>query len=880
MKNYASLHVGALRAGLLLGACGLALGVAGAAHAQEQEELAPPADEYEGEELALPAGEYVEDEEEANLIFVTATKRERTLQDVPVAVSVATAETMEQAQIRDLKDLQTIVPSLRVTQLQSTATTNFIIRGFGNGANNAGIEPSVGVFVDGVYRSRTASQINDLPNVQRVEVLRGPQSTLFGKNASAGVISIVTEAPQFQPGGMVEATYGKYNAFVTRGYMTGPVSDDVALSIAGGYNSRDGYNRNLGTGNRTNEVNRWFVRGQALIEPSSDLTIRLIADYDKLDENCCGVINVQPSQATGVINLLGGQVPDANDPWANVVYTNYDPTNDVENWGLSGQIDYNIGLLQLTSITSYRESKNATAIDADFSSADLIYPLYSDVRLNTFTQELRASLEFADMFSALLGVFYINEGVEQTGGLKWGSDARNYADYLVQSLSGGALGINLLEGTFGALEADPTKYQGTFFAKGTGFDEAYTLNSDAISVFGQVDVEIAKGLTLTLGGNYTHDSKDYTANILSSDSLSAIDFDAAGYAPFRYQLLYQGALAGGADATAADAFAMANMNNPEANPLNPLRELQFLPPFVDVPNAVEDGKISDDNFSYTIRVAYDVSPDLNIYASYATGFKASSVNLSRDSRPLAADVPALADAGLVPVNLTPGSRFASPEESRVIEVGLKGRWFGGSANVAVFDQQIEGFQSNVFTGAGFALANAGKQSTFGVELEAQQEVTPGFGVSLGVTYLDPIYDDFQFSSVGDLTGTKPAGIPEWTVVVGGQYNHEFDNGDRVILSGSYNFESDVQMVDGLPGFIADGQEAAIAAAAQFSREVNDVNASITYAHHSGVEFSLWGRNLLNDRYLLSLFDSVAQPRSISSYPNQPLTWGGTVRYKW
>jgi len=149
-----------------------------------------------------PASDRVEGDTEDNIasgnaIIVTATKREQTLQETPVAVSVTSAETLEREQIRDLKDLQAVVPSLRVGQLQSSTNTNFIIRGFGNGANNAGIEPSVGVFVDGVYRSRTASQIGDLPDVQRIEVLRGPQSTLFGKNASAGVISIVTNEPSF-----------------------------------------------------------------------------------------------------------------------------------------------------------------------------------------------------------------------------------------------------------------------------------------------------------------------------------------------------------------------------------------------------------------------------------------------------------------------------------------------------------------------------------------------------------------------------------------------------------------------------------------------------------------------------------------------------------
>ena len=159
--------------------------------------------------LAMPASAFAQDaaqdaeNADSNVIIVTASKRETTLQEIPIAVSVTSGEDIEDAQVRDLIDLQTLVPSLRVSQLQSSANTNFIIRGFGNGANNPGIEPSVGVFIDGVYRSRSAAQIGDLPNIQRVEVLRGPQSTLFGKNASAGIISIVTERPQFEFGGSV-----------------------------------------------------------------------------------------------------------------------------------------------------------------------------------------------------------------------------------------------------------------------------------------------------------------------------------------------------------------------------------------------------------------------------------------------------------------------------------------------------------------------------------------------------------------------------------------------------------------------------------------------------------------------------------------------------
>ncbi len=194
-------------------------------------------------------------------IIVTATKRQTTLQETPVAVSVVSADVLDKAQIYDIKDLQSLVPSLRVTQLQTTGNTNFVIRGFGNGANNAGIEPSVGVFIDGVYRSRSASALADLPNLERIEVLRGPQSTLFGKNASAGVISVITAKPDLDGfGGSASLTVGDWSQTIVRGDVTGPLSDSVAFSLSASFNSRDGYFTNLEDGVEYNEHDRFGVR--------------------------------------------------------------------------------------------------------------------------------------------------------------------------------------------------------------------------------------------------------------------------------------------------------------------------------------------------------------------------------------------------------------------------------------------------------------------------------------------------------------------------------------------------------------------------------------------------------------------------------------------
>ena len=884
MKNCASGSAGHSRT-LLSGVAALALLAPAVALAQD--EGAPE------DNASAGAGDF----DSGNQIIVTATKREQTLQEIPVAVSVTTAETLNREQIRDLKDLQTLVPSLRVTQLQSSVNTNFIIRGFGNGANSAGIEPSVGVFVDGVYRSRTAASISDLPNVSRIEVLRGPQSTLFGKNASAGVISMVTSAPSFTPEGLVEVSYGNYDAIVAKAYVTSPVSDALAVSIAGGINKRDGYNVDAVAGGTTNDRDRYFVRGQILFDNADDFTFRFIADYDKFDENCCGVVNVQPSGFTQALRAVGGQVNTADAIFDNVVFNNFPSTNDVQNYGISGQADYDLtDDIALTSITAYRETITDFGQDVDFTSADLLQR-FNDQKLETFTQEFRIAGDW-DRVSALLGAFYFNESVVENQQVFYGDDFRPFANVLVQQQLGQTL--TQAEGLIGTLLGNPAQFIGTFFAPGQVEGGQFTLDNEALSLFAQFDVELIDGLTLTVGGNYTMDDKIGTTDYQSFGTFSNIDLDVVRNNAFNFGVastvcgFLPSCTTGVATAAQVGAFAQGNPAAfaqiqagaaASADGLLEAKSLQNFPRIVNIPNEVESGITSDNNFSYTARLAYDLTPDVNIYASYATGFKASSFALSRDTRPEPGDAAALGAAGLLRNNQTFGSRFAGPEKSKVIEFGMKGNWGNYSANLTGFRQDIDGFQSNVFTGTGFFLANAGKQRTYGVEFDSTANPVDPLTLSLAVTWLDPSFVSFPLSPFGDISGSTPAGIPEWTVVIGGQWEQPMPGGNSLIARATYAYESETQIVDGLPGFLDDdlpdgGQAQAIAAAAPFTRQVDELSASLAYVFDDlGLEVSVWGRNLLNDRYLQSLFDSPAQPGSISGYPNQPRTYGATARYR-
>ena len=282
-----------------------------------------------------------------------------------------------------------------------------------------------------------------------------------------------------------------------------------------------------------------------------------------------------------------------------------------------------------------------------------------------------------------------------------------------------------------------------------------------------------------------------------------------------------------------------------------------------------------------------MTPDVNVYASYATGFKASSVNLSRDSRPLATDFVAgpgastfgapdspIVNAGLAVPNLVSGTRFAGPEEAEVYELGLKAQFDGVGFNLAIFDQTIEGFQSFAFTGTGFALRNAGQQSVRGFELDTTINPTDGLVLTFAVTHLDPVFDDFPGSVVGDLTGQRPGGIPGWSIATSATYSHEFDDGSELVTRLDYNHESNTDINNGLPTF-----NAALGNTQIFRREVNLVNGSMTYKLNNGLEVGVWGRNILNDQYILTVFDGVAQAGTVSGYPSQPRTYGGVVRFK-
>jgi iron complex outermembrane receptor protein len=803
-------------------------------------------------------------------IFVTASKRQTGLQQTPIAVTVVAGEAIERTKVLDIGDLQTLVPTLRVTPLQRSTNTTFSIRGFGNGGNNVGIEPSVGIFIDGVYRSRAAAQIGDLPRLQQIEVLSGPQSTLFGKNASAGVISVRTASPSYDFEGKVEAGVGNYNMRTLKAHVTNGITDNLAFSLSAGMNTRDGFTQSIVPDANIADLNdrdRFNLRGQFLYEPTDDVTVRLIADHSEIEEVCCTVSAAVEGPRTAIIRAAGGLALSADDPFAYESALNTAPINNVEDSGVSAQVDVDFDNFAFTSITAFRTNdsysgKGNTGNDIDYTSLDILRNATS-TEIETFTQEFRLTSTGDNTFDWMLGAFIFSEEVFNGEDLTFGDDVRSFFDIL--------LGAGGLPGILGTVEGlYPNVQAGDFFAAGQAVDTHFVQQNDAYSIFANFDYKFTDALVGTFGVSYTNDEKEITIDqVVNNDVHASFDYltEPTVLGVPIIPVLTGGFIADGMPPAVAEGTANAIVGN--------LQLLQFIPGFVNLPNSVEDNESSDSKTTWSLRLAYEFDENFNFFATAATGFKATSWNLTRDSRPFPTDLAALSTAGLTQPNQTTGTRFASPEEATVYELGMKSSFKKGVLNITLFDQTIEGFQSSTFVGTGFVLANAGQQSTQGIEFDSLYRATDNITLTFAGTILDPIYDSFEGASgwdevnqeaiVIDLTGQKPSNISERSFIAGITYDFELNNDMYGYVRVDYAYESDARLVYNVP--------------ASLRHEVSTFNASAGLNLDNGVKLQLWVRNLTNDETFLSSFPAPIQNGSFNAYPSQPRTFGASVSYE-
>src|ERR1700736_1833352 len=322
-------------------------------------------------------------------IIVTAQKREQNIQDVPISVIALSAQQLKDGGVTDIKNLQALAPGLTVTSTTSENVTTARIRGIGTVGDNPGLESSVGIVIDGVYRPRNGVGFGNLGEIEQVEILEGPQGELFGKNNDAGVISIVTKRPSTTFGVTAEATGGNYNDREINASVTGPVGDIAAARFYAGYQKRDGFlNINTGLGpnsdDKTDNRNMYTMRGQFLVTPSDAVSFLAIGDYSKRNESCCGAVQVADGPFVGIVNflagfpLLGGKpgaVAEASpplSPFSRQAYANQPQPQRIRDMGISGELNWDLGSAKLTSITAWRDNTIVSGNDVDYTGIDIL----------------------------------------------------------------------------------------------------------------------------------------------------------------------------------------------------------------------------------------------------------------------------------------------------------------------------------------------------------------------------------------------------------------------------------------------------------------------------------------------------------------------------
>jgi outer membrane receptor protein involved in Fe transport len=814
-------------------------------------------------------------------IVVTATGREAALQTVPLAVTAINADALKNSGVSDLRQLEQLAPSYRFFTGQSTsAGTTAYIRGVGTGGDNPGFESAVGFFIDGVYRNRSGVALGELPDVRRVEVLRGPQGTLFGRNTSAGAISVVTAGPDSVAGVKGYATVGErslYNGSIT---FNAPIGDALTTRLDISGRKQDGFINDAVSGRDINDRNRFVVRGQALWDISPDATLRVIADASKADEECCGGLTVLAGPTAAALNAIraGAVLPVDVEARRMSISPGRGYGESVKEAGLSGQLDWNVGELgKVTSITSYRDWRALRNQDIDFTSVDRAYRDGYRVSFQTFSQELRMQ-GVSGIVDWLVGGYYSKEALKLTDKVRYGAQAALYTDTVISANTGGAqlngtspmlmsqlttpgfkpnlVGLAYLQQATGLTNAQAalatgagnttlrTTYDaiaGAFLAAQPGAGagqvaDIWGTNTDTFALFTHDQIRVSDNFMLTLGLRYNHEKKDVTGNLNSVlGTCNVIRTNS----PLPILTIVNGILAANPAATALFTLGC----NPAVNTLQ---------------NGTYAGSQEDNEFTGTASGAFTLSPDAMLYASYSRGYKAGGYNLDRSSFNVAANT----------VTQRPLSDVTfKPEFVDSYEIGMKTSPLPGvTFNATGFYSNITDFQLNEFTGINFQTGNIDEVVSRGVELEASARPNQWLTLQGGTTYNEAYFKSpVVFRTESLRAGSPLRQAPRWSVTGAATVNFPVSTNitGLLYLDGRWNSAYRTQTLNRNPA--TDNDAYAI------------FNARAGLAHANGWELEVFVQNLTDETYYVGGFNAPEQTGTWAVYPNAPRTAGVTLR---
>ncbi|MEO5773509.1 MAG: TonB-dependent receptor [Sphingomicrobium sp.] len=870
-------------------------------------------------------------------IVITARRRNEALSDVPLAVSAVTADTLENSGAVDIRQVAQVSPSLLVSSSSTEAGGAVArIRGIGTVGDNPGLESSVGLFVDGVYRSRTAIGLTELGAVERVEVLRGPQGTLFGRNTSAGLISIITAKPRFDRQLTAQADIGNYDSRRLEVGVTGPFSSVLAGRIDGVYFKRDGFMKDDVSGRRVNNRDRWLLRGQLLFQPNDDLSVRVIADHTNRNEECCvgsylptfdtvtngsGGYTRQPSTIAAAMRGIGAMINEDTYARHVAITPGRSYRADVKDSGLSAEIVKDFGGAELTSITAYRSNLYVRGQDSDFNNLDILYrddDGSASNRFRTFSQEARLQgTTFGGKLDWLVGGYYASEKLRVRDNLSFGADADLFGRSLVRSLDpqlasfpgynllkpfaqGFALQQLTLNPAFAGVPAAarPTianaiaaQVNNTPLAN-TGSRDVYHQNSRNYALFTHNIFHITDKLSATVGLRYTHERKTLSADLSSNTNCAAYRANIARLKTF--------AANPGLGALSPAAAALANA-----------LATTVLPQGAAVPCAInsisgsyDGGRKSESKVSGTAVLSYKPVDQLLTYASYSRGYKAGGFNLDRNGLTLGAE------------NLN-DLAFA-PEMVNAYELGAK--WNGRrlDVNVALFREDFDNFQLNTFNGVTFVVENINSCSSDlggadrdnsntavactgkrregvrsqGIEVETFLRVVPDITAALGATYANTRYRHNLIGATGNAIASALFQLP----------GRRISNSSALSLTGSLAWRPALGGSGYRGLFYIDGRHMSSFNTGsdldveKMQKPFTVVNGRVgVHAPDERWGVELWAQNLLNKNYKQVAFDAPLQgqgttrgveqgfyPKSTQLYGaflGEPRTFGLTLRGK-
>lgn len=878
----------------------------------------------------VPAAALAQDQTQASTeatgsgdIIVTATRRAQALSDVPIAVSAISGEQLTNSGTTDIRALNQLAPSLLVSGATSEVNFSARIRGVGTVGENPGIESSVALFIDGVYRSRTGTGLSELGEIERIEVLRGPQGTLFGRNASAGLVNVVTKKPAFENYVYAAGTYGNYNQIRLEGGVNYElIEGKLAGKIEGVWNKRDGFVEDVVSDRSFNDRDRWLLRGQLYWEPSADFSIRLIGDYAKHREQCCaaavaparslsrdaqGNVITSPNTLLPILRGLGSQI-QPGELFKVAISPNRDYRSDIDQWGISGEVNWNLGFASLTSITAYRDFDGVQGQDADFNNLDILGRSDLNRRFKTFTQELRLQgTLFEDRLDWLVGGFYSDEKLRVSDNITFGADSERYGDCLIVAaspLTAPSLNPTLprcttLPATVWPGFAGLAAATGTSRLPGTGVGPGayFQHNSTNWALFTHNVFDIVPDkLSLTVGARYTHEEKTLDSVFNNTNNLCAALRNAASGAAG-----YACAING----TAGPGFSRGDPGT----------------------------KISEGEWTGTVVLSWKPVDDLMVYASWARGYKAGGFNLDTS----AVDIVCNPNAGTTAQRAACAGQLALPantvgnarpeavdlqfeaETVDAFEIGAKFSRPGFSANVAIFRQEFSNFQLNTFNGVNFEVTNVqacrddlnGTDSdgsavtggcasdrlkpgvvSEGLEIELFASPIEDVSFTAGLTYIDTSYERNLVGTNGrplspvlfQLPGRQISNAPPYVITGSAQWTPRLgSSGLRGLAYLDWRFQDSVNTGSDLD--VEKIQEAYILFNGRIGVSSEDRKWSL----------ELWGQNLFNKQYFQigadmplqgsGTFRGVAQGISATAnqlfleFQGEPRTFGITGRVR-